>query len=53
MRVAILIKKAEAEGQPMPEDVAFFVAKNVRANVRELEGALRKVLEEASATATA
>ncbi len=43
-RVAILIKKAEAEGQPMPEDVAFFVAKNVRANVRELEGALRKVL---------
>ncbi len=41
MRVAILIKKAEAEGTPMPEDVAFFVAKNVRANVRELEGALR------------
>lgn len=44
MRVAILIRKAEAEGTPMPEDVAFFVAKNVRANVRELEGALRKVL---------
>ena len=44
MRVAILIKKAEAEGAGMPEDVAFFVAKNVRANVRELEGALRKVL---------
>jgi chromosomal replication initiator protein len=44
MRVAILIRKAEAEGAPMPEDVAFFVAKNVRANVRELEGALRKVL---------
>jgi chromosomal replication initiator protein len=44
MRVAILIKKAEAEGTAMPEDVAFFVAKNVRANVRELEGALRKVL---------
>jgi chromosomal replication initiator protein len=44
MRVAILIKKAEAEATPMPEDVAFFVAKNVRANVRELEGALRKVL---------
>jgi chromosomal replication initiator protein len=44
MRVAILIKKADAEGTPMPEDVAFFVAKNVRANVRELEGALRKVL---------
>ncbi len=44
MRVAILMRKAEAEGTPMPEDVAFFVAKNVRANVRELEGALRKVL---------
>ncbi|MGC4012108.1 MAG: chromosomal replication initiator protein DnaA [Pseudomonas sp.] len=44
MRVAILIRKAEVEGSPMPEDVAFFVAKNVRANVRELEGALRKVL---------
>jgi chromosomal replication initiator protein len=44
MRVAILIKKAEVEGATMPEDVAFFIAKNVRANVRELEGALRKVL---------
>ena len=44
MRVAILIKKAETEGAQMPEDVAFFVAKNVRANVRELEGALRKIL---------
>jgi len=44
MRVAILQRKALAEGSEMPEDVAFFVAKNVRANVRELEGALRKVL---------
>lgn len=44
MRVAILIRKADAEGTAMPEDVAFFIAKNVRANVRELEGALRKVL---------
>jgi chromosomal replication initiator protein len=44
MRVAILIRKAAAEGTAMPEDVAFFIAKNVRANVRELEGALRKVL---------
>ena len=44
MRVAILMRKAEAEGAVMPEDVAFFVAKNVRANVRELEGALRKIL---------
>ncbi len=44
MRVAILMKKSVLEGTPMPEDVAFFVAKNVRANVRELEGALRKIL---------
>ena len=44
MRVAILIRKAEAEGTVMPEEVAFFVAKNVRSNVRELEGALRKIL---------
>jgi chromosomal replication initiator protein len=44
MRVAILQRKALAEGSEMPEDVAFFIAKNVRANVRELEGALRKVL---------
>ena len=44
MRVAILIRKALGEGTEMPEDVAFFIAKNVRANVRELEGALRKVL---------
>ncbi len=44
MRVAILINKAQAEGAAMPEEVAFFIAKNVRSNVRELEGALRKVL---------
>ena len=44
MRVAILINKAEIEGTLMPEEVAFFVAKNVRSNVRELEGALRKIL---------
>jgi chromosomal replication initiator protein len=44
MRVAILISKAETEGALMPEEVAFFVAKNVRSNVRELEGALRKIL---------
>ncbi|MDO5691898.1 MAG: chromosomal replication initiator protein DnaA [Pseudomonadota bacterium] len=44
MRVAILISKAAAEGTEMPEEVAFFVAKNVRSNVRELEGALRKIL---------
>jgi chromosomal replication initiator protein len=44
MRVAILIRKAEIEAATMPEEVAFFVAKNVRSNVRELEGALRKIL---------
>lgn len=44
MRVAILINKARVEGINMPEEVAFFVAKNVRSNVRELEGALRKIL---------
>ena len=44
MRVAILINKARAEATDMPEEVAFFVAKNVRSNVRELEGALRKIL---------
>ena len=44
MRVAILINTARSEGSEMPEEVAFFVAKNVRSNVRELEGALRKIL---------
>jgi len=44
MRVAILMKKAAEEGIPMSEDVAFFVAKHLRSNVRELEGALRKIL---------
>ena len=44
MRVAILLRKAESEGLAMPEEVAFFIAKHLRSNVRELEGALRKVL---------
>jgi chromosomal replication initiator protein len=44
MRVAILINKTHAERAEMPEEVAFFIAKNVRSNVRELEGALRKCL---------
>src|SRR5690554_1051997 len=43
MRVAILLHKAETEGVTMPEEVAFFIAKHLRSNVRELEGALRKV----------
>jgi chromosomal replication initiator protein len=48
MRVAILLKKAELERAELAEDVAFFVAKNLRSNVRELEGALRKILAFAS-----
>jgi chromosomal replication initiator protein len=44
MRVAILLKKAYSEGVNFSDDVAFFVAKHLRSNVRELEGALRKIL---------
>jgi chromosomal replication initiator protein len=44
MRVAIVIKKAEAEAVTLSEDIAFFIAKHLRSNVRELEGALKKVL---------
>ena len=46
-RVAILEKKAEQLNHPIPEDVAFFIAKNLRSNVRELEGALRRVIANA------
>lgn len=46
-RVAILIKKSRQEGMVLPEDVAFFIAKRVRSNVRELEGALRRVMASA------
>jgi chromosomal replication initiator protein len=44
MRVAIVLKKAEAESIELSEDIAFFIAKHIRSNVRELEGALKKVL---------
>ena len=44
MRVAILLKKAEQQGTRLPEDVAFFIAKHLRSNVRELEGALLRVV---------
>ncbi|MBR6975564.1 MAG: chromosomal replication initiator protein DnaA [Ottowia sp.] len=44
MRVAILMSKAAAEGAALPEDVAWFIARLVRSSVRELEGALHKVL---------
>jgi chromosomal replication initiator protein len=42
--VAILMSKAAAEGEALPEEVAFFIAQRIRSNVRELEGALRRVL---------
>ncbi len=42
--VAILMSKAAAEGVMLPEEVAFFIAKRIRSNVRELEGALRRVI---------
>lgn len=44
MRVAIVLKKAEAEAVALSEEIAFFIAKHIRSNVRELEGALKKVL---------
>ncbi len=43
-RVAILKAKAEFSHLDLPEDVAFFIASNIQTNVRELEGALRKVM---------
>ncbi len=42
--VAILMSKAAGEGATLPEEVAFFIAKRIRSNVRELEGALRRVI---------
>jgi chromosomal replication initiator protein len=44
MRVAILLKKAELEGVVLEQPVAFFIAQQVPSNVRELEGALKRVL---------
>jgi chromosomal replication initiator protein len=44
MRVAILLAKAQAENTKLDENVAFFIAKQVRSNVRELEGALKRVI---------
>jgi chromosomal replication initiator protein len=42
--VAILMTKAQAVGVTLPEEVAFFIGKRIRSNVRELEGALRRVI---------
>lgn len=49
-RVAILLKKAEQEGVELPSDVAFFIAERIRSNVRELEGALKRVIANAHFT---
>ncbi len=43
-RVAILISKAAQAGIDLPQDVAFFIAQRIRSNIRELEGALRRVI---------
>jgi len=49
-RIAILQKKAEHEGLSMPNDVAFLIADNIKANIRELEGALVRLIAFASLT---
>ena len=48
--VAILMTKSVAEGIDLPDEVAFFIAKRIRSNVRELEGALRRVIATAQFT---
>lgn len=49
-RVAILVSKAEQSNIELPYEVAFFIAKRIRSNVRELEGALRRVIANAQFT---
>jgi chromosomal replication initiator protein len=49
-RVAILMKKAEQTGVNLPDDAAFFIAQKIRSNVRELEGALKRVVANAHFT---
>lgn len=49
-RVAILMKKAELEQTVLPHDPAFFIAERIRSNVRELEGALKRVIANARFT---
>jgi len=51
--VAILMSKAESAQVALPEEVAFFIAKRIRSNVRELEGALRRVAANADFTGQA
>lgn len=52
-RVAILMKKADENAIPLPGAVAFFIAKRLRSNVRELEGALNRVIANANFTGQA
>ncbi|MCL0039689.1 chromosomal replication initiator protein DnaA [Nitrospinaceae bacterium] len=49
-KIAIIYKKAETHGQLIPEEVASFIAKNIRTNIRELEGLLLRVIAYASFT---
>jgi len=49
-RIAILQKKAELEGLSMPQDVAYLIADNIKTNIRELEGALVRLIAFASLT---
>ena len=49
-RVAILNNKAEQNGIELPQEVSFFIAKRIRSNIRELEGALRRVVANARFT---
>ena len=49
-RVAILMKKAQQSNINLPHEVAFFIAKKLRSNVRELEGALNRVIANANFT---
>ena len=49
-RVAILMKKAQLSDVELPNEVAFFIAKRIRSNIRELEGALRRVIANAQFT---
>ena len=52
-RVAILMTKAEQAGMDLPNDAAFFIAQRIRSNVRELEGALKRVVANAHFTGRA
>lgn len=49
-RVAILMSKAQSSRVALPDEVAFFIAKRIRSNIRELEGALRRVIANAQFT---